>query len=236
MGIIKRIIKKCFSNDNQTKSITEEVFFNKAYSQEGEDILLSRIFEGKKDGFYLDIGAHHPQRFSNTYLFYQKGWRGINIDPIPGIKEKFDKERPGDINLEIAIGEKEVELNYYNFKEKALNTFSEELANQYKVGGWELNSIISIKTYPLDKILDEYIPINKTIDFFSIDVEGFELEVLKSNNWNKYKPKIIVIEMLDCKIKDVYTADVGKFLAVQGYVFFAKTINTVFFIYNVCVE
>lgn len=229
MGIINRIIKKCFSNDNQTKSGIKEVFFNKAYSQEGEDILLSRIFEGKKKGFYVDIGAHHPKRFSNTFLFYQKGWRGVNIDPIPGIKEVFDIERPDDINLEIAIGQKEIELNYYNFKEKALNTFSEELANEYVIKGWELNSINVVKTYPLNKILDNFIPTRETIDFFSIDVEGFELQVLKSNNWDKYKPKIILIEILDCKIEDVYTTDVGKFLVDQGYVFFAKTINTVFF-------
>lgn len=229
MGIIKIIIKKYFFNKNKTKSIAEEGFFNKAYSQEGEDILLSRIFEGKKDGFYLDIGAHHPKRFSNTYLFYQKGWRGINIDPIPGIKKKFDNERPGDINLEIAIGEKEIELNYFNFKEKALNTFSEELANQYKLGGWELNNIILIKTYALSDILDYYLPKNKIIDFFSLDVEGFELKVLESNDWNKYRPKIILIEILDCKVEELYKADVAKFLVAQGYAFFAKTVNTFFF-------
>lgn len=229
MEIIKKIIKRVFLNKNKTKSTTEEVFFNKAYSQEGEDILLSRIFEGKKNGFYLDIGAHHPKRFSNTYLLYQQGWTGINIDPIPGVKNKFEEERPKDINLEIAIGEQEIVLNYFNFKEKALNTFSEELANQYKEEGWELNNIILIKTYPLSEILDQYLPTNKTIDFFSIDVEGFELKVLKSNNWNKYKPKIILIEILDCKVEDLYKTDVAKFLVAQGYVFFAKTVNTFFF-------
>lgn len=230
MGIIKRIIKKCFFNNNQTKSTTEEVFFNKAYSQEGEDILLSRIFEGKKDGFYLDIGAHHPKRFSNTYLFYQKGWRGINIDPIPGIMKKFEVERPEDINLEIAIGEKEIELNYFNFKEKALNTFSEELANQYQNEDWELENIIKVKTYPLDKILNQYLPINTTIDFISIDVEGLDLQVLISNNWLKYRPLIVLVESLEMvSINEFQKSEVYIFLISKGYLFFAKTVNTCFF-------
>lgn len=224
-------ILKFYQEPVRKKFLQEQEFANLSYSQEGEDLILNRFLENRAPGFYIDIGAHHPKRFSNTYNFYKKGWRGINIDAMPGSMDAFNIERPKDINLEIAIGEEEIELNYFNFKEKALNTFSEVLANQYKLGGWELNNVISIKTYPLNKILEEYLPINKTIDFFSIDVEGFELEVLKSNNWDKFKPKIILIEMLDCKIDDIYSTEVGKFLAVQGYVFFAKTINTVFFIH-----
>ena len=55
-----------------------------SFSQEGEDLVLARIFEGKKNGFYVDIGAHHPTRFSNTHYFYRRGWSGINIDAMPG--------------------------------------------------------------------------------------------------------------------------------------------------------
>lgn len=229
MELLKKIIKKTLIKLKEASTAKEDIYFKKAYSQEGEDLILNRIFEGKKKGFYVDIGAHHPKRFSNTFLFYNEGWIGINIDPIPGVKEKFDEERPNDINLEIAIGEHDVELNYFNFREKALNTFSLIHANQYQDVGWELEAVLKIKTYSLSKILDQYLPANETIDFFTIDVEGFELEVLKSNNWKKYKPKVILIEMLDCCIQDVYEKDVGEFLRSQGYVFFAKTVNTFFF-------
>jgi hypothetical protein len=58
-------------------------YSKKSYSQEGEDMILNRIFEFRNSGFYIDVGAHHPMRFSNTYFFYRKGWRGINIDAMP---------------------------------------------------------------------------------------------------------------------------------------------------------
>ena len=75
----------------------------KSYSQEGEDMVLYRIFEKQKSGFYVDIGAYHPKRFSNTYFFYKRGWRGINIEPNPEAIKLFKKYRVGDINLEMGV-------------------------------------------------------------------------------------------------------------------------------------
>ena len=72
-------------------------FSLKSYSQEGEDMILRRLFEKQKTGFYVDVGAHHPKRFSNTFFFYKKGWSGINIDAMPNSMRLFDKIRPRDI-------------------------------------------------------------------------------------------------------------------------------------------
>jgi FkbM family methyltransferase len=199
------------------------------YSQEGEDILLNRIFSNVQKGFYIDIGAHHPFRFSNTYFFYKLGWSGINIDPIPGVKQLFDQYRPNDINLEIAINDAKATLTYYNFKEKALNTFSEPLAEKYQKASWELEGVIPIETFPLAEILYRFLPAKKMIDFMSIDVEGLEMNVLRSNDWEKYRPGVLLIEMLDCKIEQVMDTEIGQYLALHGYVFFAKTVNTFFF-------
>jgi hypothetical protein len=66
-----------------------EPYLNQSYSQEGEDMVLYRTFETVKEGFYVDVGAHHPDRFSNTYKFYKQGWRGINIDAMPGGMDPF---------------------------------------------------------------------------------------------------------------------------------------------------
>lgn len=79
-------------------------YATKSYAQEGEDLLLRRIFEHKHNGFYVDIGAHHPFRFSNTYLLYKRGWRGINVDAMPGSIKLFAKFRPRDVNLECGVG------------------------------------------------------------------------------------------------------------------------------------
>ena len=105
-------------------------YFFKSYSQEGEDMILNKIFEFKKNGFYIDIGAHHPKRFSNTYFFYKKGWMGINVDAKPGSMYLFNKIRPRDINLEIGLNNEKSVLKYYSFNEPALNTFDKELADE----------------------------------------------------------------------------------------------------------
>ena len=110
-----------------------------SYSQEGEDMILASIFEGRSKGFYVDVGAHHPQRFSNTYHFYLQGWSGINIDAMPESMNIFKRTRPRDINLEIPVFDSEQTLTYYAFNESALNSFSKELStardglNQYKI-------------------------------------------------------------------------------------------------------
>ena len=84
----------------------------RAYSSEGEDLILKRIFDKKKKGVYIDVGAHHPFRVSNTYLLYKRNWTGINIDPLPGSKALFNKHRPKDINLEIGVSVVKQQLTY----------------------------------------------------------------------------------------------------------------------------
>ena len=94
------------------------------FSQEGEDTLLERIMgDINYTGSYIDIGAHHPVIFSNTYKFYLSGWRGINIEATPGSIKLFNEIRPLDINLEIPISDKVEDLTFYKFNSPLLNTF-----------------------------------------------------------------------------------------------------------------
>jgi len=202
----------------------------KSYSQEGEDMILRRLFEKQKIGFYVDVGAHHPKRFSNTFFFYKNGWRGINIDAMPNSMYLFNKIRPRDINLEIPISDKKEKLKYYMFNEPALNGFSKELAE--KRDGKDDYKIISEKemeTSTLEEILEKHLPYDQEIDFMSIDVEGLDLQVLKSNNWRLFRPKFVLMEVLYSSINEIADSKEYKYLAEFGYETFAKTVNTVIF-------
>lgn len=204
-----------------------------SFSQEGEDRILTRLFERQEKGFYIDIGAHHPQLFSNTYLFYLRGWRGINIDAMPGSMDAFREIRPDDINLELAIAEKEGELTYHMFNNPAYNGFSEELSEKRNGlrGVVKLIDRKSVKTYRLDDILDKYLPDSAAVDFMSIDVEGLDYQVLLSNSWDKYRPKFILIEELNFDLSQPLEASKSyTFLINQGYKLFAKTVNTIIYI------
>ena len=99
------------------------------YSQNGEDLIINRFLNNKKKGFFVDVGAHHPIRFSNTFLFYKKGWSGINIDAMPGSMKYFNKYRPRDINIEMGVGIKKNRSIFYQFNEPALNTFDSKEAS-----------------------------------------------------------------------------------------------------------
>jgi FkbM family methyltransferase len=176
---------------------------SKSYSQDGEDMVL-RTFYGEKrkyKGFYVDIGAHHPFRFSNTACFYQNGWRGINIEPIPDLIKKFKRYRKGDINLNVGIANQTSELIFYVFNDQALSSFDKELSLSRHEDStpYKIVKELKIQTYPLSAIFDKYLPENQKIDFLSIDAEGVDFDVLKSNNWEKYVPDFILVEQNLCE-------------------------------------
>ena len=206
-------------------------FINIYYSQEGEDLILKRFYEDQRSGFYVDIGAHHPTRFSNTKLLYQKGWNGINVDAMPGSMKLFNRSRKRDINIELGISEKPGFLNYYIFNESALNGFSEELSNYRDNENdiYKIKEIIKINIITLEMLFDKYLPPNQIIDLLSIDVEGLDLEVLKSNNWIKYKPNLILVEILSSDLIHSLKSPISSYLMELGYMIYFKTVNTVFF-------
>lgn len=205
-------------------------YISYSYSQEGEDMVLKRIFDNQTNGFYIDIGAHHPKRFSNTYNFYLKGWKGINIDAMPRSMDLFDKIRPRDINLELGVGQKEQQLNYYIFNEPALNSFSKELSQTRDKAqdSYFIKDIIKVEVKPLNKILDTYL-INNEIDFLNVDVEGLDLDVLKSNDWSKYRPKFVLVEILSSNLHDIDKDPIFQLMREKKYIIFSKQVNTVFF-------
>ena len=218
------------------QSVTNKIFrrdpkmnANLCYSQNGEDLILNRFLENKEKGFFIDVGAHHPIRFSNTYLFYKKGWSGINIDAMPGSMTKFNKIRPKDINIENGIGIKKDKLTFYQFNESALNTFSKEEAFSKNKSGYKIMKSNLVNVDTLENILDKYIPENTQIDFLNIDAEGKDEEVLISNNWEKYKPNYILIEILREEDIDDTSSSIKKFLKSKDYIPINKIFDTYIF-------
>lgn len=199
--------------------------FRKSFSQSWEDTIIDKLLANKKNGFYVDIGAYDPHRFSNTKKFYMQGWNGINIEPDVINFEKFVKERKRDINLNIGIGQKPQNIVFYKFIPDTLSTFSENEAKKYKKSGYKLIGAKKVPVKSLDSILSKYRK-NKNIDFMSIDTEGYDLEVLKSNNWQKFRPKVVCIETYSHNKKEgkrKRNSEVMNFLENNGYKLYAHT-------------
>lgn len=202
----------------------------RSYSQEGEDKILNRYFKNKKKGFYIDVGAHHPFRFSNTYLFYKRGWRGINIDATPGSMKLFKKCRPRDINIETAVSNSTKEINYYIFDEPALNSFSSKLSKKRAADTkYKIEKVIKLWPKKLSEILDENLPLNTHVDFMTVDVEGYEYEVLVSNNWGKYKPTYLLVEVLKGESEKLTNSKIYLLLKSKNYKALANTGRTIIF-------
>jgi len=204
------------------------VYFWKSYSQEGEDMVLRRFLGQQTAGYYVDVGAHHPMRFSNTQYFYNRGWSGINIDATPGSMRLFEKYRPRDINIEAAVADGQRELTFFMFTEPALNSFDEELSCS-RPRSCSLVGQQKIVTETLSQILEERLPADQAIDFLSVDVEGLDLQVLRSNDWEVFRPRFVLVECHGFDIDTVRENEKHQFLTAQGYRFTAKTAHTLIY-------
>ncbi len=223
-------------------------FGKRSYAQSGEDIIAWGEISGGHGGpplrgFYVDVGAYHPKLFSNTYLFYKKGWRGVCVEPNPTMAKIYKIARPRDVLVNCGIaggmtpplkGNGKKTMEYFEFENSAANTFSVEQAEKNQKVGRKLISKKQIKIKTLKEILDEYVPKGQKIDLLSVDVEGMDEEVLRSSDWRKYRPRVIICEDLEFDLDDLYRFRVkpgmtGKrsgvvgFLERKGYKLVAKT-------------
>ena len=202
--------------------------FLKNSSQFGEDKFILDLFDKDYRGKYLDLGCYHPTRHSNTHILYQSGWTGINIDLNPLTIELFNFMRPKDFNYNIGISNSEEEKELYFINEfNTQNTLDKNqlnfLKNHHNVKDREILKT-KLKTKKLETILLDNNFHN--IDFFNIDIEGHELEVIESIDFDKFKFKYICIEMIQHneisvnrskKIKDILNNN--DFIIVKKFEF-----------------
>ncbi len=192
--------------------------FLKKGTQFGEDEYILNLFEKNYKGKFLDVGCYHPTRHNNTFLMYNNGWSGINIDLNPLAIELFNFMRPRDININIAISDSEDEKKLFFIDElNTQNTLDENqlnfLKNHHNIKDHEIIEK-KIRTKSLDKILDEHKFHN--IDFMNLDVEGHELNVLKTINFEKIKIKYLCIEMIEHNKKSIENNEKIKTLLIQN--------------------
>jgi FkbM family methyltransferase len=166
-----------------------------SFSSAGEDMILRHLVgSDKRGGFFVDVGAYHPTLHSNTYFFYLQEWRGINIEARPGSKKLFDEVRPGDVNLETGISAERGEITYYMIAEDStMNSFSRTFLESIDMMG-QVKREVQVPVMPLAEVLERYVPKGQTIDFMNVDTEGHDSIVLNSNDWQRFRPKFIVVE------------------------------------------
>ncbi len=228
-GIISRYNKKI-----RYKYFNETYYRNECYSQHGEDLIINSCLHdlGIYKPSYIDVGAHHPFRLNNTYFFYLKGCKGINIEPDPHLFSLFVKQRPEDINVNVGVFKERSKMPFYVMHPNTLSTFSHSEMENYKRIGHELRETIQVNVETINDVIDKY---NDGIfpDFLSLDIEGIDLEVLKTMNYEYNYPKVICVEttMYDGSLIDQKkNRPIIDLLLSKGYVIYADTfINTIFY-------
>ncbi|WP_026146401.1 FkbM family methyltransferase [Zestomonas thermotolerans] len=164
-----------------------------SYAQNFEDVMLWRTLKLFGPGFYIDVGANHPTHDSVTRSLYERGWRGINIEPVHHYHEALCRERPEDINLCVAVADIEGELVFFESPETGLSTLSPEMAELQGASGIPFLRR-TVSTRRLADICEEHVPADVPFHFLKIDVEGFERNVLLSMDFRKWRPWLILIE------------------------------------------
>tara|TARA_B100000161_G_scaffold247036_1_gene202981 strand:+ start:548 stop:1261 length:714 start_codon:yes stop_codon:yes gene_type:complete len=209
--------------------IKEKIFFKReTYSQDKSDLEIKKFFNNKNDGFFVDVGCFHPTRMNNTYLLYKKGWRGINIDLSQFSIDLFNYLRPEDINITSAVSDKIGDTKVYFQKNfSVISTLKKKLAEKRFQG--KINEK-KITTNTLNNIINNTKFKNTPIDFLSIDAEGMDEIILKSLDFQIYKPKLICVEdsMYNRKYNET---NLYKILKPHGYRhLWSSMVNHLFYI------
>ena len=203
--------------------------FKKSYSQSGEDMIVSYLFDSViniSNPTYLDIGANHYSKLSNSYYFYRRGNKGVCVEPDPLLYNEIIKHRKRDTCLNVGIGISDAtEANFYVLNYPELNTFSKEAVD--KISDFvKIERVIKVPLININKIIEDYF--DSQPNFISIDVEGWDLAILKTFDFRKFKPEVFCIETIDVSNMKKYDETIA-FLISKGYQIYADTfINTIF--------
>ncbi len=185
-----------------------------SYSANCEDVILNRVFRSRGRGFYIDVGAAHPLYENDSKALYDRGWRGINIEPNPEFFRELAEQRPLDRNLNVAVCDTPGNITFYQVVGTGLSTCDAEEAKRAAAKGFEVVPHV-VEAMTLRGILEAMaIP---PIDLLKVDVEGLELQVLSSNDWARFRPKVILADATFPNTPVRRANGVTPYLVAQGY-------------------
>ena len=207
------------------------VFFKKIntnfYSQFGEDKILNELIPNNfTNGFYVDVGCFHPKKYSNTYILFRRGWRGINIDMEKNKIASFNLARPNDYNFLGAISDKIEKVKIYRNQKYGVSS----TINKNFIKNENIIDDDYIQTTTLNSVLETSHFKGKKIDFLNIDTEGNDLKVLKSLNFDIYNPSIIIVETHLKKINLIIKSEIYLFLISRKYILKSWNLYSLIFI------
>lgn len=194
-----------------------DAFQARRYSQFGEDGVLTWLFHGRRDGFYVDVGCHHPFRFSNTAVLHvEQGWTGINIDVDERATALFRAARPNDINVTMGVAREAGRRTVTIFNEGAINSFDQEAA-AHPAWAHIPRETREVEVRPLGALLHELLPAGRAITLLNVDAEGLDFEILASNDWRAFRPEAITVEAHGFDPNRPDASETFRFLRDKGY-------------------
>lgn len=187
------------------------------YSQTGEDAIIRTLLHETQPGIYVDVGCHDPIRYSNTFSLYLHGWHGVNIDANPRLIERFKAVRRRDIAVCAAISDQESEVVFHEFEDELVSTLSADALPEWE-GKWKKRGERVVKTRTLNSVLKETLQAGTEIDLLSVDVEGHDLNVLRSMDLDAFRPKLIVVEMHHLQLNRTEQSPIIRYLEDRGFI------------------
>ena len=164
-----------------------------SYAQNFEDVVLWRAFADRKDGTYVDVGAADPTLDSVTKVFYNRGWRGVNVEPAPHYADQLESLRPRDFNIRVCAGAADGEVTFHLAEGTGLSSMSGQAASELVALGYSMRDV-AVPVKRLDRIMSDVELPPRDIQFLKIDVEGAELEVLNGIDFSVWRPWVVVVE------------------------------------------
>lgn len=195
------------------------------YGQSAEDAVLGRLFGQRRGGFYVDIGAHHPRKLSNTHVLHRYfGWTGINVDASERAIALFRAERPGDVNLVALVGAPGAAVTFteYAGSDGPRSTADPARIARFAGAAVPVRATATMEPQPLAAIMEAHAG-GRRIDLLTIDIEGFDLQALQSNDWDRFRPAVICVEDFDA---DGEGSAIAAWLEGLGYTRVSRCFET----------